>query len=178
LIDSEPAAPTLAPVPVAPEVEADVKLSLPPFGRPAVTLMPPPVTFAPEAMSAVLLTSPTLMATAAPTPTPELLLLEPPVPLLLELEPCVTAVPSAVVDTVSIAVDATVTPPLALTVVFDAICAEVLVCVRLTATAAATSTVEEPLEEPLVFAVAALGVVPEPLERAPPPLAAASPELR
>lgn len=59
MIDSDPAAPTLAPEPVAPEVEVAVKLScgaLPPLapllalGSPAVTLMLLPVMFAPEPM--------------------------------------------------------------------------------------------------------------------------------
>ena len=158
-----------------------LSLALPPPLTPAVTLMLPPVTFAPGLMSAVSLTSPTLIATAAPIPTPELLLLEPPVPELPELPLAplpTTADPSAVAETVSSTAEATVTPPLALTVALEPICAEVFVWVRLTATAAATSTEEEPLEEPLVFAVCALGVAPEPLERAPLLLAAASPEER
>jgi len=127
----------------------------------------------------VLLTSPTLIATAAPIPTP-LALLPLPLPLPLALLPLVpllllvpllptTADPSAVALTVSCAVELTVTAPPALTVGAElpeaaTIEAEVFVWVTFTATAAATSTVVEPLEEP--FDTEALGTLPEPLLRA------------
>src|SRR5271165_912479 len=170
LMASDPAAPTLAPGPPPPEVDFAVKPSDPVAGVLADTVMAVPLNVAPAPTKAVLVTLPTLIATAAPIPTP----LPLPLPLLLPLP--ITAVPSAVAEAVVFAAEVTeIAPAVAVTLVFGAIVAEVLVCARLTATAAATSTGEEPLEEPLVLAVCAAGVLPEPLVRAPAPPAAASP---
>jgi hypothetical protein len=122
------------------------------------------------------------MATAAPIPTPLALALPLPLPLPLP-DPLVgggiTAEPSAVAVAVVFALEVTDTAPPAVTLVFGEIVAEVLVSAKFTATAAATSTVVEPLEVPLL--VDACGVWPwvdELLVRAPRLPATLSPLLR
>jgi hypothetical protein len=120
-------------------------------------------------MNAVLFTLPTLIATAAPTPT----LL--PLPLPLPLLDGITAEPSALAEADVAAVEVTATAPPAVTLTFGEIVAEVFVCAKLTDTAPATSTDDEPLEDPVLLAVCAAGVLPVPLSRAPAPEAALSP---
>jgi hypothetical protein len=166
LIASEPAIPTLPPP--APDFDCAAKVSVPLTGVLADTVMPTPLKVAPAPTNAVLVTSPTLIATAAPIPTPLALPLPLPLPLpLLLLAGVTTAEPSAVAVAVVSAAEVTlIAPAVAVTLVFGEIVAEVLVSARFTATAAATSTEEEPLEEPLL--VAACGVVPDvELSRAP-----------
>src|SRR5271154_5604786 len=177
LIASDPATPTLPPP--APEVDLAVNASCPVAGVLAATLTPTPLNVAPAPTKAVLVTLPTLIATAAPIPTPLALPVPLPLPLPLLLPDEVTAVPSAVAEAVVLAVEVTlIAPAVAVTLVLGEIVAEVFVCARLTATAAATSTDEEPLEEPLALAVWAAGVLAVPVVRAPAPVAAASPLAR
>src|SRR5271168_2139663 len=98
LMASDPAAPTLAPLPPPPEVDFAVNASCPVAGVLADTVMAVPLKVVPAPTEAMLLTLPTLMATAAPMPTPLALPLPLPLPLPLLLLPEITAEPSPVAE--------------------------------------------------------------------------------
>src|SRR5277367_2222408 len=128
----------------------------------------------PDPTAAPLMTLPTLIATAAPTPTPLLL------PLLL---PCTTtADPSAVALSLMTALEVMAAAPVATTPLFVPVLLCTVLLSMLTATAPAT-LIDVPLPDelplPFGFATAALGSLPaDELLRAPLLLAAESPAPR